>query len=177
MRSKGLARITLACLGLCVSALAAAQGVRFSELHYDNVGTDTGEAIEVSGPAGLDITGWRVVLYNGANNLAYNTTTLSGTIPATCGVRGVVVINYPTVAIQNGSPDGMALVNAGGTVVEFLSYEGVMTAADGPAAGMTSIDIGDTRNRHALRGDLPGAPAEWHLGGIRRKYLRQLQRQ
>ena len=42
MRSKGLARITLACLGLCVSALAAAQGVRFSELHYDNAGTDDG---------------------------------------------------------------------------------------------------------------------------------------
>ena len=42
MRSKGLTRITLACLGLLGSALASAQGVRFSELHYDNVGTDTG---------------------------------------------------------------------------------------------------------------------------------------
>jgi hypothetical protein len=40
--------------------------LRFSELHYDNSGVDTGEAIEVSGPAGLDITGWRVVLYDTA---------------------------------------------------------------------------------------------------------------
>ena len=34
------------------------------------------------------------------------------------------------------------LVNASGTVVQFLSYEGVMTATNGPAAGMTSVDIG-----------------------------------
>ena len=39
--------------------------VRFSEIHYDNVGTDVQEAIEVSGPAGTDLTGWTVVLYNG----------------------------------------------------------------------------------------------------------------
>ena len=150
MRSKGLTRITLACLGLLGSALVAAQGVRFSELHYDNISTDTGEAIEVAGPAGTDLTGWRVVLYNGSNNLAYGTTTLSGAIPAICGTRGVVVINYPSNGIQNGTPDGMALVNLAGTVVEFLSYEGTMTAADGPAAGILSIDIGqletDTRS-------------------------------
>ena len=28
-------------------------GVRFSEIHYDNAGTDAGEAIEVSAPAGM----------------------------------------------------------------------------------------------------------------------------
>jgi 5'-nucleotidase len=148
MRSKGLARISLACLALCVGSLAAAQGVRFSELHYDNVGTDVGELLEVSGPAGLDVTGWRVVLYNGANGQVYDTLTLSGVIPATCGLRGVVVVT-PTGAIQNGSPDGMALVDASNTVREFLSYEGVMTGVGGPANGLTSIDIGpsetDTR--------------------------------
>ena len=150
MRTKGLARFSLACLALLASGFASAQGVRFSELHYDNVGTDTGEAIEVAGPAGTDLTGWRVVLYNGTGNVVYNSTTLSGPIPATCGTRGVVVVNYPSNGIQNGSPDGMALVNAGGTVIEFLSYEGVMIGADGPAAGVTSVDIGvnetDTRS-------------------------------
>ena len=141
MRTKGLTRISLACLGLCVSALAAAQGVRFSELHYDDSGTDEGEAIEVSGPAGLDVTGWRVVLYNGSTELVYDSDPLSGVIPATCGVRGVMVVSYPTNGIQNGSPDGLALLDAGGTVREFLSYEGVMTAIDGPAIGLTSTDI------------------------------------
>jgi DNA/RNA endonuclease G (NUC1) len=114
---------------------------RFSELHYDNAGTDVGEAIEIEGPAGKDVTGWSVVLYDGNGGVVYNTTTLSGTIPATCGARGVMVVNYPTNGIQNGSPDGMALVDAGGAVIEFLSYEGAFAATAGPAAGVTSTDI------------------------------------
>ena len=120
-------------------------GVRFSEIHYDNaVVADEGEAIEISGPVGTDLTGWQIVLYNGsATSLStYDTKTLSGAIPATCGTRGVVVQTYPSNGIQNGDPDGFALVNAAGQVVEFLSYEGTFTAANGPAAGMTSTDIG-----------------------------------
>ena len=116
--------------------------IRFAEIHYDNVGTDTGEAIEVSGPAGADVTGWQVVLYNGNGGASYDTKTLSGTIPATCGARGVLVINYPANGIQNGSPDGMALIDATGSVVEYLSYEGVFAATNGPANGLTSTDIG-----------------------------------
>src|SRR5215475_1846861 len=68
--------------------------VRFAEIHYDNVGTDTGEAIEVSGPAGMDVTGWQVILYNGNGGASYDTKTLSGAFPATCGTRGVMVITY-----------------------------------------------------------------------------------
>ena len=47
--------------------------------------------------------------------------------------------------IQNGSPDGLALINEGSdpdSVVQFLSYEGELTATDGVAAGMTSTDVG-----------------------------------
>ena len=136
----------LGVLGVCAlfaSALAGAQdAVRFSEIHYDNVGTDAAEAIEVSGPAGLDVTGWQVLLYNGSNGALYDTKTLSGPIPASCSSRGVVVINYPANGIQNGSPDAMALVNAGGAVIEYLSYEGTMAAVGGAADGLTSMDIG-----------------------------------
>jgi DNA/RNA endonuclease G (NUC1) len=142
MRSKGLTRFLLACLSLVASSLAAAQGVRISEFHYDNFGQDGSESVEVSGPAGTDLTGWRIVLYNGANGLVYDNDALSGVIPATCAPRGVVVLRYPADGIQNGSPDGIALVDAAGSVVEFLSYEGVMLAVDGPAAGLTSTDIG-----------------------------------
>ncbi len=124
------------------SGALAVPAVRFAELHYDNVGTDAGEAIEISGPTGTDLTGWSVVLYNGSNGAAYTTTPLSGVIVDACGGRGVTVINYPVNGIQNGSPDGMALVDAQGGVVEFLSYEGVMTAVGGPADGLTSTDIG-----------------------------------
>jgi len=116
--------------------------VRISELHYDNTGTDTGESIEISGPAGTDLTGWSLVLYNGASDLTYRTNTLSGTIPTTCSGRGVVVVTYPTDGIQNGSPDGIALVDASSNVVEYLSYEGSMGAVNGPAAGLRARDIG-----------------------------------
>ncbi|MGH7718890.1 MAG: lamin tail domain-containing protein, partial [Gemmatimonadaceae bacterium] len=125
-----------------LSAAAALPDVRVSELHYDNSGTDAGEAIEVSGPAGTDLSGWQLVLYNGSTGAVYTTTSLSGSIPATCDTRGVVVTSYPVNGIQNGSPDGVALVNAAGVVVEFLSYEGTFTASDGPAAGVASTDIG-----------------------------------
>jgi DNA/RNA endonuclease G (NUC1) len=124
---------------LVATALPA---VRISEIHYDNTGTDVGEAIEISGPAGSDLTGWSVVLYNGSGGAPYSTTNLTGSIPTTCDPRGVVVINYPLNGIQNGSPDGVALVTAGGAVVEFLSYEGAFAAVGGPAGGMTSTDIG-----------------------------------
>src|SRR5262249_47651673 len=75
---------------LHVDAPAPLPDVRFSELHYDNAGTDVNEAIEIEGPAGTDLTGWSVVLYDGNGGIPYNTQTLSGTIPATCDTRGVV---------------------------------------------------------------------------------------
>lgn len=119
--------------------------VRIAEIHYDNTGTDAGEAIEISGPAGTDLTGWSLVLYNGnapAAAVPYRTTNLSGAIPTTCNERGVVVVNYPQDGIQNGPNDGVALVNASGTVVELLAYEGAFTASTGAAAGMTATNIG-----------------------------------
>ena len=150
MRSNVFLRSAFASCLFLLTGLAQAQAVRFSELHYDNTGTDSGEAIEISGPAGTDVTGWSIVLYNGNGGATYDTDTLSGVIPATCGARGVVVLMYPANGIQNGgttatgtdSPDAMALVNASGTVVQFLSYEGSFVAANGPAAGQTSVDIG-----------------------------------
>jgi DNA/RNA endonuclease G (NUC1) len=141
MRSKNVFRWLTAAGALLLSSLATAQ-VRVSEIHYDNTGADTGEAIEVSGPAGTDVTGWTIVLYNGNGGASYDTKTLSGAIPATCSDRGVLVINYPVNGIQNGDPDGVALVDSGGHVVEYLSYEGTFAATNGPAAGLTSADIG-----------------------------------
>ncbi|MEO1691144.1 MAG: endonuclease, partial [Cyanobacteria bacterium J06631_6] len=113
-----------------------------NELHYDNDGTDTGEAIEIAGSAGTDLSGWSVELYNGNGGSLYNTTNLSGTIPDQDNGFGTVAINYPSNGIQNGSPDGIALVDSNGEVVQFLSYEGSFTAVGGTADGQTSTDIG-----------------------------------
>lgn len=111
---------------------------RFSEIHYDNAGDDVSEQIEIEGPAGTDLSGWSIALYDGGSHHVYDTKALTGSIPATCDTRGVVVVPYEQ--IQNGSPDGFALIH-GTEVVEFLSYEGVVTATDGPANGLTSTDI------------------------------------
>ncbi len=111
-----------------------------NEIHYDNASTDTGEAIEVAGTAGLDLAGWSLVLYNGDNGQAYDMTMLSGLLPDQ--QNGFGTLFFPIAGIQNGPPDGVALVNAADSVVQFLSYEGAFAAVDGPAAGRMSADIG-----------------------------------
>ena len=142
MRSTNAIRGLLAAGALMLATFAQAQmpAVRISEFHYDNTGADSGEQVEVSAPAGTDLTGWSVVLYNGNGGASYDTLALGGVVPATCDTRGVVVV--PAVGMQNGAPDGLALVDSGGAVVEFLSYEGAFAATSGPALGLTSIDIG-----------------------------------
>jgi predicted extracellular nuclease len=121
---------------------AAGPAVFINEIHYDNASSDIGEAVEIAGPAGTDLTGWTVALYNGsASQLnVSNTITLSGTIPNQQGGFGTLA--FAQTGIQNGSPDGLALVDDGGAVIEFLSYEGSFTAGSGPASGMPSVDIG-----------------------------------
>lgn len=123
-------------------AQAAATPVFINEIHYDNDGTDSGEAIEIAGPAGTDLTGWSLVLYNGNGGAVYDTDALSGTIPDQQSGYGTVVMTYPVNGIQNGSPDGVALVNPSSVVIQFLSYEGTFTAVGGPADGIASVDIG-----------------------------------
>ena len=125
-----------------------------NEVHYDNEGTDANEGVEIAGTAGLDLAGWSVALYNGNGGRLYDTLALSGTIEAEAA--GIGVRWFPRAGIQNGAPDGLALVDAEGAVVQFLSYEGALTAADGPAAGRTSEAMGvretaSTPSTHSLQ--------------------------
>ena len=126
---------------------------RFNEIHYDNAGADAGEFIEVfvPNPQPADIGDYDVVLYNGSSGRTYGPT-LDFDTDATAtsgmdqsGTPGVFYV-FGVEGIQNGAPDGMALVNGSGIVIEFLSYEGTITAANGPANGDTSIDIGASEN-------------------------------
>jgi uncharacterized protein len=139
MPTRSLAGVLALVAVLLFAGTASAQtNVFVNELHYDDSGTDAGEAIEVAAPQGTDLSGWDVVLYNGSNGTQYGTRELSGTV----GASRVTVLQYPVDGIQNGSPDGVALVDAAGTVRQFLSYEGTLTAVGGPANGMQSTDIG-----------------------------------
>ncbi len=121
---------------------AQATSVFFNEIHYDNAGADIGEAIEIAGPAGTDLTNWSIVLYNGADSMDYNLDILAGVIPNQQNGFGTLRFSYPVNGIQNGSPDGLALIDDSINVVQFLSYEGSFTAFGGAANGWMSTNIG-----------------------------------
>ncbi|WP_293990059.1 Calx-beta domain-containing protein [Sphingomonas sp.] len=121
--------------------------VYINEIHYDNASTDAGEAIEIAGVAGTDLSAYSLVFYDGTNTpgaaTVYRTQALSGTIDDEGSGYGAVSFSFPVNGIQNGASDGVALIGPGGVVIQLLSYEGTFTAAAGtPAAGMKSVDIG-----------------------------------
>lgn len=129
--------------------VASAPNVWMNEFHYDNAGADTGEFIELAGTAGTDLTGWQIIRYNGNVASAAVVYTSPGTIslgsvviPNQANGFGTVSVSLPQDGLQNGPNDGFALVDAGGAVVQLLSYEGVFTAGAGAASGQTSTDVG-----------------------------------
>jgi PKD repeat protein len=123
-----------------------AQNVWLNELHYDNAGGDVGEFIEVAleNAGSYTLSDFEVYLYNGNNGANYNVKALDVYTAGTT-TNGITLYyyDYPTNGIQNGAPDGLAIVYQGAVVSgQFLSYEGSFMATDGPANGMTSDDIG-----------------------------------
>ena len=132
-------------LALCASSANAAF---INELHYENQGADVGEFVEIVLNPGDVIGDFSVYLYNGSDGGQYGSTVSTFTQGAT--QNGFTVYSALVSGIQNGNPDGLALVSGGsaGTVVasggvkQFLSYEGTFAATDGPANGLTSTDIG-----------------------------------
>lgn len=142
-------RLPLALLlaaGLSLGAPAAFAEVFINELHYDNAGADVGEAVEIVATAGENLAGYRVWLYNGSNAPNTAKTYGSAAVPAaqarTCGASvGITTVTWPRDGLQNGPSDGIALIDGNGNVVEFISYEGAITAADGPAKGLRSRNL------------------------------------
>ena len=136
----------LACALLLASGAAQAD-VFINEFHYDDSTSsgDTGERIEIVATAGETLSSYRVYLYNGStptSAVTYDNDLVPAGSLVTCGgqVR-IATLSYPTNGIQNGSNDGMALVNPSGQVVQFISYEGQIKASNGPAAGLTSTNL------------------------------------
>lgn len=125
-----------------------AQNIWLNEFHYDNVGTDAGEFIEVviENAGNYTLADFAVTLYNGNNGQMYDSKSLSQfTASVTSGNFSFFYYVYPENGIQNGESDGIAISYQGVLIPgQFLSYEGTLTAVDGPAAGVTSDDIGVT---------------------------------
>ena len=117
--------------------------VFLNEIHYDNDGTDSGEFIEVVVSPGYtgSISNVSILLYNGSNGTTYGTHALSSFVAGTLTQSMHQIYSKFIPGIQNGDPDGVALV-IGGVVKQFLSYEGVFLATNGSATGITSSDLG-----------------------------------
>lgn len=136
--------------------VAGETSVWINELHYDNAGTDVGEAVEIAGPVGLSLSNYQLVFYTGddGTGTVYKTVNLSGTLEDQ--ERGYGATDFPISGIQNGPSDALALIRNETEVIQFLSYEGSIIAIDGPANGMTATDIGveeggDTPIGHSLQ--------------------------
>lgn len=139
--------LSCAALAFAFAAAPAAADVFINEIHYDDATSsgDTGERIEVVATAGETLSSYRIYLYNGSSPSAavtYDNDLVPAGSLVSCGANvRIATLSYPSNGIQNGPNDGIALVNPSGQVVQFISYEGAITAGNGPAAGRTSSNL------------------------------------
>lgn len=132
----------LGCI-LCMSTYGTAQYI--SEFHYDNVGADEGEFIEVVflNPQPGDLSLFRIYIYNGSDSMVHDDRSIEDILP-NCELDSCFYVWTKQSLLQNDT-EAIALVYVGDpdtSVLEFISYEGVIEALDGPAMGMTSEDVG-----------------------------------
>jgi hypothetical protein len=133
-----------------VTVSTGADHLVINEVDYDQaINPDSQEFIEIHNPSGaaLSLAGVQLILINGNGNAIYATIDLSsvGSLPS----KGYLVIagagvtvtapaikldpGFTTDEIQNGGPDGIALIdNTSHVLIDALSYEGSMTAVDLP---------------------------------------------
>jgi hypothetical protein len=158
---------------------AGASHLVINEVDYDQIGADNAEYIEIFNPTGaaISLTNVGLVLINGVNNQAYPSATSiidlspAGSIPAfgylvIAGANIAVAApalkldpGWTSDAVQNGDKDGIALVDtAAGTLIDALSYEGGITAAEVPGIanpislveGSTALSAGIADNNTAV---------------------------
>ena len=148
----GTAMVTAALAGTAstssanVTVSTGANHLVINEVDYDQIGTDNTEYVEIFNPSAttISLTGKTLYLVNGQNSEVYGTVDLSSAVsmaPLTYLVVAGAGVSVPMTAkkidpgwtsnaIQNGMPDGLALVDTTTmTVIDAFSYEGAITAA------------------------------------------------
>ena len=140
-----------------VTVSSAANHLVINEVDYDQtVNPDGLEFIEIYNPSpvALPLTDVQIILVNGSGGAAYATIPLGTGMLAAGGYlviagtnitvpNGVTKVDpgWTTDEIQNGAPDGIALIdNAAHTLIDALSYEGAMTSVNLPGfTGASSL--------------------------------------
>jgi hypothetical protein len=141
-----------------------------NEVDYDQVGTDADGFVEVknTGSDAATLEGLALVLVNGGDGEEYGRVALTGSLAA-----GAYLVL--SVEMQNGAPDGLALVDtATKQLLDALSYEGEIRSAtiDGqvydlvegtalPATVADSNAVDGSLSRLPDGGDTNDAAADW----------------
>lgn len=166
-----------------------------NEVDYDNPGSDFNEFIEIynSGTTPVDLTGVLLSLVNGLTSTEYASIDLSSAgvlvpggylVVASAAVAvdpAAKVILFPQASnnIQNGAPDGLALVDSiNGILLDALSYEGGITAAtvtgitgavnlvEAPATPAVDANADGSLIRSPNGVDTDNAAADWVFTGF-----------
>jgi hypothetical protein len=156
-------------LSATIDVIVPMGGLVINEVDYDQINTDGTEYAEIYNGTGapVDLMGKALVFVNGNGNVVYNTVDLgpAGTLAsgqylvvgstAVTVPMGALKIDFSgaqTNRIENGAPDGIALVDTvAGTLLDALSYEGSITMVTITGVGMVSLVEGTA---------LPGAVAD-----------------
>ena len=162
--------ITLTCEAGTAPPLTGSPGLVINEVDYDQVGADTGGFVEIAntGTAAATLDGIALVLVNGGDGAEYGRKALTGSLAA--GAKFVIDVD-----LQNGAPDGVALVDSGnGVLLDALSYEGAITTAtigtkvfDLVEGTMLPIDVADSNTVDGSLSRIPDgsdtgtAAADW----------------
>lgn len=128
---------------------------QFTEIKYRGNATD--DFIEVSIAEGDDVSGIQIVVYHP-----------NGTVRSTNGIGtyedtmfGKDVYSLSTGVHKNGA---VALVQDG-VVIDFVSFDNIITASGGAADGLTSVQIGSTGNNQNASVHIDDS-GDWTTGPI-----------
>ncbi len=101
--------------------------------------------VEVAVDQGTDVSNIQVIIYN--PNGTVRSTNALGAIDGTIAGRDVYTLDDASSATFNGvHQNGAVALVVNGTVTQFLSFNRVVTASQGPASGMTATQLGQTSN-------------------------------
>lgn len=129
-----------------------------NEVDYDQPGSDDAEFVEIKnvGAAPVDLTGIELLVINGAGGGSISNTIALNSVSLAAGDYYVVCKDGGTTAncdqvesgmsLQNGAPDGVALRDGSGNLIDVVSYEGDVAAPYTEGSGVGLEDSGASGN-------------------------------